>query len=46
MSILKFAAVGAATLALFGTAQAQTLSIGSTQGGAVGQITTTLAKLV
>lgn len=46
MSIVKLAAATAAAFVVSGGVQAQTLGIGSTQGGAVAQITATLSKLV
>ena len=46
MKVVTLAAITAAALTVWGTAQAQTLGIGSTQGGAVGQIATTLSKIV
>lgn len=46
MSIVKLAAVTAAAVVVWGTASAETLGIGTTQGGATGQIASTLSKLV
>lgn len=46
MSLVKLAAATAAAVLVWGQADAQTLGIGSTQGGAVGQIATTISKLI